>query len=281
MTHPTDNPLLTAVDKLSAPRKTSAIQMNAAGITCTSTIHHEPLLARLRAAVVGGIGSHAGSSLGNERIPFDAHALELYDCIEAKISEWFVNATSQPVYLTPEQTLRHWYTAYERARIAGNVGAEVYQDKIRLLEGWARAIAAKFDPPHVLELTVALREPDTMLVRKYGDAVLDTNGQLQWQVRLDPITKKPLTRIAKRLPATCPICEADVAYNPRTGDMMLPLILEYHDDAEDTVGDSTAICRACEATWTGGVRIRELSWHIEQQEIALNNPQPVAEPVPI
>ncbi|TFD27506.1 DUF7341 domain-containing protein [Cryobacterium cryoconiti] len=267
------NYLLDAVDKLSQPRTTAAIQANDAGITCTSSVEHEPLLAQLRAAIVGGIGSHAGSSPGNERIPFDAGALELYDRIEAEISEWFTIRLEQPVYLTPEQTLRQWYIAYHSDRTAGNVTDEAYQEKVRTLEGWARSIVAKFDPPRTLELTIALREPDTTVVRKYGEVVKDDAGNPVRKVKLDPITKKPLTRIARHLPAACPECEATIAHNPKTGDQTFALILEYHDDALDTVADAAAICRSCEATWVGGVRVRALALHIEGQETLLNTPK--------
>lgn len=274
----TENELLNAVDALTAPRKTKVVQSNAAGIMCVSDVPHTPRLQHLRESIIGGIGSHEGGS-GEDRLPLDAGALALYTEIESDVSMWFVKLTGKPVYLTPEQTLRQWYIAFDKAHRAGEVGDAHRAGKVRSLTRWANQIDAKFDPRKTIELTVTIREPVLVPVVRYR---VDKNGYRvpivqhnadgtpQMRVKHHWRTKEPLTRVVERRPASCPECGENTALDPKTGDKILALILEYRDESVATVDNAKITCRFCETTWEGGSGCRAVSWEIDQEEIRLN-----------
>lgn len=212
------NELLDAVDALTLPYTTKILQSNDAGIHCVSTITHTPRLAHLRAAIVGGIGSHGGSS-NEPRLPFDAGALALYDEIEAEVGRWFVAATASAVFPSPEQTLRRWYLAFHDADQKGQVTDESRWEHTGRLQAWARQIDAKFDPPHVLELLAA-----------------------------------------------CPECGERFALDPKTGDQVTALVVEYRQEGALTVEHAVVSCRFCERRWVGGAGSREVAWEIENAD---------------
>ena len=279
-----DNALLDAVDALTLPRVTKVPQSSDAGISCISEVEHAPRLQHLRESIVGGIGSHGGSSSGAERIPFDAGALALYDEIESEISVWFVELTAKPVYLTPEQTLRNWYIAFDNDHRGGNVPDEVREGRARRLEQWVRQIDEKFDPRKQIELTVTIREPVLVPVVRYRTdkngyraPVTTTNddGTPPMKPKLHWRTKEPMTRVVERRPASCPECHENTAHDPRTGDKILALILEYRDESVRTIDNATITCRSCGTVWEGRTGCRAVSWEIEQEEQRLNALEPV------
>lgn len=270
-----DNELLKAVKALTDTTMTKVLQENEAGIKCVSVVTQEPLLARLRASVVGGIGSHAGSSSASERLPFDAGALALYTKIENTISQWFVDLTGKPIYLAPERTLTNWLVAFEKAYRAGNVPEFTLLNRVQTLQGWAFQIEGKFQPHKKLELTVAVKEPVMVPKVKYRtdddgyrvpEPVLDDNGQPVMQQKTHWKTKRPIERVVKRQPAACPSCDQRYAYNPENGDKILALILEYREEGENTIDNAAVTCRACETTWVGSTGVRFVSHAIGVEE---------------
>lgn len=274
----TENELLDAVDALTLPRTTKIPQANEAGIWCISEVEHTARLAHLRAAIVGGIGSHAGGS-GEDRLPFDAGALALYTEIESAVSAWYVSLTGKSVHLLPETTLRQWYLAFDNAYRAGQVPDEERFVRTQLLGRWAKQIDGKFEPRKRIELTVTIREPVMVPVVRYRAdengyrvpvTLRNEDGTPQLRQKLHYRTKEPLTRVVERRPATCPECKENTAHDPKTGDKILALILEYRDESFRTVEHATITCRSCEATWEGGPGCRAVSWEIEQEEIRLN-----------
>lgn len=117
-----------------------------------AAIHQEGMLARLRHAVVGSIGAHAGGAgLDSERLPFNAAARELYDAIEMGISNLYVGLVSRPVFLHPEQTLTEWYIALTNAIRRREVDAGVEDLHRRVLQAWVESVEALFDPPRQRE----------------------------------------------------------------------------------------------------------------------------------
>lgn len=149
-----DNYLLDAITLLTQKHRTK-VHQEKNGISCVSVVDHKPLLQMLRDAVVGGIGSHAGSSSARERIPFDAGALALFDSINGQVNSWY-SELPEPIeerYLW--QRLGDWYRAYENRRRAGKVSDVEEHDTLRLVEGWRRSVEAMFDPPQTVEVTDA------------------------------------------------------------------------------------------------------------------------------
>lgn len=273
-----ENELLEAVDALTNPRTTKITQSNEAGIWCISDVDHTPRLQHLRESIVGGIGSHGGGS-GEDRLPFDAGALALYTAIENEISDWYVALTGQPVHFTPEKTLRQWYIAFDNAHRAGTIRDEQRDERTAQLRGWANQIDGKFDPRKQIELTVTIREPVMQpLVRYRADAdgyrvpvaIMDEHGKPTMRPKLHWRTKEPMTRLIERRPASCPECGERTAHDPKTGDMILALILEYRDESTSTIEHAVITCRSCEARWEGVAGLRAVSWEIEQEQDRLN-----------
>lgn len=272
------NELLNAVDALTLPYVTKVMQSNDQGIHCVTTIDHDPRLQHLRESIVGGIGGHGGSS-NEPRLPFDAGALALYDAIEGEVAVWFVELTGKPVFASPEQTLRQWYLAFDDAHRKGDVSDQERWDRTNQLKGWAAQIDGKFDPPKQIEFTVTIREPVMVPVVRhvtndlgYRVPVVQKNpdGTPKMRVKVHWRTKEPLTRVVERRPATCPECGENTAHDPRTGDKILALVLEYRDESTQTVQNAVIRCRSCEATWEGSHGCRTVAWEIEQEETRLN-----------
>lgn len=277
---PEENYLLDAIDKLTKPHTTRIIQANDAGISCINIINHEPLLLRLRRSLVGGFSPHdAGSSSARERIPMNAGALAMFDEISLQINRWYLAAFETPEHIYVEQRLRRWY-----AQWATSDPSEAELVRItRLVERWVDQISAFFDPHQTLELTVAIREPlwQVKKTRQYVGMrdgkksyrvlpLLDADGEPVLIPKTDPETGQQKYRIIKRLPATCPRCGEYVAYDPKTGDQIFALILQYREEGLGTIQHAMAECRFCEHHWTGGSGVRELSYTIEQEDEAMN-----------
>ncbi len=272
------NDLLDAVDALTLPYESKVFQSPDDGEAYVTRITHTPRLEHLRESIVGGIGSHGGGS-GEDRLPFDAGALALYDDIESRVSTWFVKLTGKPVYLHPETTIRQWYVAFDNAWRAGEVTDENRAAYARMISGWVTQIDGKFDPRKRIELTVTIREPVLVPVVRhrtnvqgYSDPVTVTHpdGTPVLRLKLHPKTMKPILRDVETRPATCPECGHRDAYDPKTGDKVLALLVEFKDESTATVDNATVTCRSCEHVWEGGTGLRAVSWEIEQEQDALN-----------
>lgn len=270
--------LLAAVDALTLPYTTKVMQSNDAGVHCITTIEHTPRLQQLRESIVGGIGSH-GAASNEPRLPFDAGALALYDAIEATIGAWFVDLTGKPVYPSPEQTLRQWYIAFNDADQKGDVPDMDRWERTAQIRTWARQIDGKFDPIKQIELTVSIREPLMVPVVRYRTnddgyrvpvPLRDETGTPLMQVKRHWRTKEPMSRLIERRPASCPECGENTAHDPKTGDKILALVLEYRDESVQTMDRAVIRCRSCDTVWEGAAGCRAVSWEIEQEERRLN-----------
>ncbi|MCA0217939.1 MAG: zinc-ribbon domain-containing protein [Actinobacteria bacterium] len=269
-----ENYLLAAVQKLTVPYTSKVMQSNDAGITCISEVEHEPLLVTLRDAVVGGIGSHAGSSSSaRERIPFDAGAMELFDDISRQVNEWYLSLEEQKEHLHLHTRLGRWYLDYENRRRAGKVTDDADALVTRVVEGWVRRIEGMFDPPSVIELTeehwVPVMVPKTRVRvidgERVKETVLDAEGKAVMKPKLNAL-KEPVLRLVDTDPAVCPSCGATYAIDPKTGDRITALVVEYRELGEETVDQSNGVCRSCGTIWHGGSGVRALRWLIEHPE---------------
>ena len=211
-----NNYLLDAIDKLTRNHITRVVQTNPQGITCTSTVDHDPLLMQLRDAVAGGIGSKGAGSDGSARIPFDAGALQLFDGIAKKVNAWYLELPGAIEERYLWDRLRDWYIDFENRRRAGKISDTLEHDTLKLIEGWARSIEVYFDPPISLEIT-----------------------------------------------GPCPMCGERWAFDPKTGDQITAIILEYRNIGTETLDKATGLCRFCTTVWRGRSGMRELRWAID------------------
>jgi hypothetical protein len=252
--------LLDAIDALTLPRKTRITVASANGIECVSEHEGDSLLAQLRDSIAGGIMSHAGgSSDPAERLPINAGAIHLYEQIERRIGEWYVDAFHKPVGLLPEADLREWHRdlLLQRSRVLStDVGAQESFDALevevtRVVTSWVRRITDFYDPPKRLEITTIVEVP--VVDPKSGERLYRRDGELR-------------TRLSTR-PAPCPLCQQPSAFDPTTGDSITALVIEYRtSDAEAALRTAVAVCRSCEARWEGDHDIRALRLAIDERE---------------
>jgi hypothetical protein len=257
------NLLLDAIDNITLPNEViyqaedddGHVITNAQGIVCKTSVLHEALIARLRAAIAGNATSpHSGSSDPQTRIPFDPGALRLYERIEQRIAEWYVTLENKPVYLLPEQTLRAWYRAFrlrvERDPLSQTLEA-LESEVARQVWSWSRQIEDFFDPPKRMEITRRVHVP--VVSPRTGEHLYWPDGSLR--VRLS--TK----------PAACPLCDQATAWDQGTGDQITALVIEYRQSKEDdALNASVATCRSCAWRWVGNAGIRELRTLIDEWE---------------
>lgn len=281
------NYLLDAVDRLTLNHVTKVMQTktvedrDAEGhvtasidIACISEVDHDPLLVQLRDAVAGGIGSHAGSSPARERMPIDPSALALFDEIVAQVNAWYSNLPGAVEERYLHDRLRDWYIDYENRRRAGKVAEDAEVDTLKLVEGWARRIEGMFDPPITLELTQETRVPvmvpktrrrvDPETGESWREPVVDADGNPVMLPKLKGGV--PVTRVTKVQPAPCPICGERYALNPKTGDQMTAIIIEYRNIGAETLDKATGLCRFCDTVWRGRNGLRELRWLVDHPE---------------
>lgn len=250
----TDNYLLDAIDALTLPRQVRFVQPDPHGsaIECVSTVEHEAPLEKLRDAIGGNIGSHAGGSDPRTRIPIDAGALSLYNRIEDRILEWYVALLKTPPGLLPEKNLREWYRAVRYGASTDALVDEALAAEVtRQVNSWVRQIGDMFDPPKRMEVTRRVQVP--LVNPKSGEHLYWPDGSLR-------------VRLSTR-PAHCPLCDQATAFDPSTGDQITALIIEYRQSQEDAaLQAAVARCRSCESMWTGDSGIRQLRQRIDEWE---------------
>lgn len=275
-----ENPLaelLKAIDKLTTEYQDAHwLHDEQTGDHQIVRVRRQGLLKQLRQSIVGGIGSHGGSSSESERLPFDAHALELYDAIERNITSWFVNLIEQPVHLELEKNLREWFIVFSR-EVEDKSHSDAYtRGFVRKVEGWVRAIEDKFDPPKRFELTVSeyipVRDEQGEPVIEHDEYVFETECDRRGRPILDPDTDEPKLKVKRHHPAECPICGAATAYDPKTGDQMMALIIEYRERGNETIDGTRGLCRSCTQYWDGLAGVRQLKAEVDAQETRLNTP---------
>jgi hypothetical protein len=255
----------TAIRELTQPHTTKVLQANATTSWAT-TIKHEPLLVRLRDAIAGGISSHGAATQGRERIPLDPGALIVWDRITERINELYLDMPAhQRQHLYVQDRLAGWYSAH---RDTVTDDTESARENRRMIKGWARSIEAMFNPPSVLELTTEIRA-----------CVLTTRSRRTWDsdrarlvshpyltAKIDRTTKEPAERVVGHVPAQCPECGESYGHDPKTGDRVIALVVEYHDLGAETLDYAIGRCRFCERIWRGRTAIRELRWAIDNYD---------------
>lgn len=229
--------LLTAVDALTLPSVVKVKQSDG-DREWTTECRQDALLIQLRDAVAGGIGSHAGASAARERMPIDAGALELWAHIEGVVSSWYwaipdVRLSRREVMMRSgvdvSMRLRVWYVHHANQVRAGKVSQLADLEVTRMVEGWVSKIRGTFDP----------------VIRLDFYELVD----------------------GKPMPVACPIeeCGARYAFDPKTGDRIIAVVLEYRDLGAETIDKAVGRCRSCEHEWAGGYGVRELAYYLDSR----------------
>ena len=86
-----------------------------------------------------------------------------------------------------------------------------------------------------------------------------------WVRRIEAMFDPPTTL---ELTTGCPVCEQRWAYDPKTGDKIAAIIIEYRNIGVETFDKATGLCRSCEAVWRGGSALRALRYDIDAREAA-------------
>lgn len=141
--------LLEAMEALTKPRHSKAVQTNEAGITCTSPIELPSLLEQLDESIRSNMGgsTHGGSDPATRSLA-DAGALMKMMQISSQVMDWarivgsVIDKQSTPV------TLTRWYVRYNEYPHSGEMSASY----TRQLHKWAAQIEATLDPPREKDL---------------------------------------------------------------------------------------------------------------------------------
>lgn len=223
--------LLTAVDALTLPSVVKVKQSDG-DREWTTDCRQDALLIQLRDAVAGGIGSHAGASAARERMPIDAGALELFQSIASDVSKWYLEVPGRREHLLVTDRLRGWYVHHANEVRAGKVSPFTDLEVTRKVEGWVSKIRGTFDPPIRLELTEVIE--------------------------------------GRMVPVACPAtdCGERFAFDRRTGDQVIALVVEYRELGVETLDQAVASCRACGGEWRGRAALRGLRWLLDEREAA-------------
>lgn len=150
-----DNPMLTAIERLTLPHRTLVAQQNDAGISCVSAVEHEPLLRMLKNAIGGNVGRYASAQQAREKTPMNVAAFEKFKAIGKFVHEWRarLEPSRRPVYEELWTALGRWYIQFENERRKGRVSRDDEIATERIVYGWVREIDNMFDPPNVVEIT--------------------------------------------------------------------------------------------------------------------------------
>jgi hypothetical protein len=227
------DPLLAAVEALTKPKHTRAVQdvierwtsTDADGVehehekvigTQSVTITHLPLLDQFRAAVIPSSNTAAGSSsLASTRNALDATALFEYAKISAATADWcriiHVEATRDASW-----NLQRWHAAFRA--LASEPNVTIWY--IHQLRSWAGLIRAHLDPPR-----------------------------------------------RRNIMYPCPICGKTTwsTGDGEGGTWPLELLYRIGDDDEPVI--ESVICRACEpvTTWPTRDAVAELIAELEER----------------
>ena len=143
MTDDRDDPLLTAVEKLTKPIRSKVMQGEA-----VSHVELPPLLVQLDSSIRSSMGgTAAGASLAFEGAPLNTAALFKAMKISSQVIDWCHAMKIKPVRNTRADLLA-WYAAFTQTPPDPTV--ERYRTKV--LHGWARSIEEMLNPPREREL---------------------------------------------------------------------------------------------------------------------------------
>ena len=113
-------------------------------------VRRDPLIRQLREAIASSLTGGNGTKAQTSSVPFDTDAAAQYDQLEGQILASLSDLLPDRVpELLPEQNLRAWYAA---ARPWLESDAEAERLWYLIWSGWEERIAAKLEPPIVLEL---------------------------------------------------------------------------------------------------------------------------------
>jgi len=144
-----EDPLLEVLDRLTQDHQVRVPVEDGPDYIAT----HKGLIVQLRDAVASNLGGGSGGgAAGNERVPIDADALIKYQQIEEAISARHQSLVGGPSGLYPENDLRWWFAAFNKALQAGTKNDSDYRYELGVLSGWVRLIEEKFEPPRKREL---------------------------------------------------------------------------------------------------------------------------------
>ncbi len=146
--HEDDYRLLTAVEKLTKPRRVPiTLTDDDSDASAIIVADHPPLLVML----LEGTGITRGGRSADIRIPIDADALELYSQIEELTRLWCKQLSVTFDRSDLCASLNRWFMAHSNGVRAGKVSQGTDLDVTIMVEGWARMIENKFDPPEKRE----------------------------------------------------------------------------------------------------------------------------------
>lgn len=102
-----------------------------------------------------------------------------------------------------------------------------------------------------------------------ADETITTNLVEGWARRIEAMFDPPKTieLTADDAPVPCPVCGGQYAIDPRSGDRMTALVIEYREVGQDTMDQATGLCRSCSAVWRGSSGVRHLRWLVDEEEV--------------
>lgn len=144
---------------------------------------------------------------------------------------------------------------------------EMWDAIVKQINTWHRALPAPREHKYIWE---RLREwyVDYENRRRAGKITesmeADTLKLVEgWARNISAMFDPPVTL---EITSPCPICGERWAFDPRTGDQIGALIIEYRNVGAETLDKATGLCRSCANVWHGRSALRELRFDIETHE---------------
>lgn len=152
--HPSNDGLLSLVDRLSQPHKSAVIVEDDDGTEQKVYIQHDALLKQLRELVHSSLGSSVqGAGLASERNVIDADALDYYEALSRQIRRLYSEVSDAKPFPDPESNLRQWFIQFAQQATSRKVSDSVIAEKTKKIASMVYGIESKLNPPTVLEIT--------------------------------------------------------------------------------------------------------------------------------
>lgn len=152
--HPSNDGLLSLVDRLSQPHKSAVIVEDDDGTEQKVYIQHDALLKQLRELVHSSLGSSVqGAGLASERNVIDADALDYYEALSRQIRRLYSEVSDSKPFPDPESNLRQWFIQFAQQATSRKVSDSVIAEKTKKVASMVYGIESKLNPPTVLEIT--------------------------------------------------------------------------------------------------------------------------------
>lgn len=167
-------------------------------------------------------------------------------------------------------TSAHAGSSPARERIPFDAGAlALFDEIVAQVNAWYRLVPGAVEERHVQD---RLRDwyVDYENRRRAGQvtdaADWDTVRLVEgWAHRIAGMFEPP---VKLELTTGCPVCGERFAFDPKTGDRVTAIIIEYRNLGEETLDKATGLCRSCEAVWKGRAGLRELRWLVDEKDKA-------------